>query len=715
MAVEYEIRHAMPGRVRLSVPAVRQFEEAPAAITYLLGQQEGVTSVRVNQSCAAVVIEYDPQRPELLSRIETALSGMSLPPPISLYQARRVDPEATPPNDSATPPADSETQTNLRPLALPTASLALSLFGGPLGAALALPLVGYNALPILKRAFDVLRNERRLNVDFLDSLAITISALQGNLFTSAFMTWLISLGDYIRDLTADKSKRAVAELLDYQGRRAWVLRDGVKIEVAVTEIAAGETVIVYPGGMIPVDGEVRRGRATVDQKTITGESLPVERGVGDKVYAAAVVREGKLYLRAERVGRETVAAQIVRLVETAPVGETRIQNYAEKFADRLVAPTLGVAGALFAVSADVNRLLSMVIVDYGTGIRVAAPTAVLASMTHGARQGIIIKSGSHIEKLERVDTIVFDKTGTLTQGVPQVMEITSYHQRRFPPDDILALAAAAEARLKHPVAQAILAKAREAGVRIPEREESHYHIGRGVEAQVNGYKVLVGSERFMRERQVQLNGAGADLKAINEKGCAALLLAVDEEVVGLIPYADRLRPETPAVIRTLRNRGVRDIVMLTGDNHTIARAVTARLGLDRFFSDVLPAEKAEIVRQLQQEGRIVAMVGDGINDSPALAHADVGIAMKNGADVAREAADVVLMEENLWKLISAIDLSQDAIKLIKQNYAIIAGLNTLALALAIPSGMISPGLTALLSNGSAILAGVNAVRPILRY
>jgi len=719
MAIDYEVRHAIPGRIRLCVPVIGQ-EKAAAAVEQLLSTQASVTGVRVNRACASVVIDYDAHRSDTLSKLERALNTLTLPRLLALAASQPATPAE---NDeaeknlslSASAPGSASAGQALPPLVLETASLALSLLGGPVGLALALPLVGYNSLPILKRAFNVLRHERRLNVDFLDSLAITISTLQGNLFTSAFMTWLISLGDYIRDRTAAKSKRAIADLLDYQGRKAWVLRGEKKVEVAVTEIARGETVIVYPGGMIPVDGEVLRGRASVDQKTITGESLPIERRIGEKVYAATVVREGKLYLRADRVGHETTAAQIVHLVESAPVGETRIQNYAERFADKLVAPSLGVASGIYALSGDLNRLLSMVIIDYGTGIRVAAPTSVLAAMTHAARQGILIKSGSHLEKLHQVDTIVFDKTGTLTQGVPHVLEITSYHQRSFPPAKILALAAAAEARLKHPVAQAILAKAHEAGLKIPEREESHYHIGLGVEVQVNGYLVRVGSERFMRARAVQLNGAGPDLKAINEKGCSSLLFAVDDEVIGLIPYADQLRPETPAVIRTLHNRIVRDIVMLTGDNHTVASAVAARLGLDRFFSDILPAEKAEIVQRLQREGRTVAMVGDGINDSPALSYADVGIAMKNGAEVAREAADVVLMEENLWKLISAIDISTEAISLIKQNYAIIAGLNTLAFALAIPSGLVSPGFTALISNGSAILASANAVRPILQY
>lgn len=717
MAIDFEVKHAIPGRIRLHVPAINRTEGLAGACARMLEEQEGITSVRVNQASASIVINYEAKRPDIPARLEKAMRAVS--PPMLLSRPTpqsdgNIKSDAENSGESFLPQSFAAIR-QLNPLTLPTASLALSLLGGPVGTFATLPLIGLSALPIIKRALNVLFNEHRLNVDFLDSLAITVSTAQGNLFTSAFMTWLIGLGDFIRDRTAAKSKRAISELLDYQGRKAWVLRGQKKVEVAVSDIVIGDTVIAYPGEMIPVDGEVIKGYAAVDQKTITGESLPVERRPGDKVYAATVVKEGKIYLRTERVGRDTTAAKIVQLVEEAPVGETRIQNYAEKFADVLVAPSLAAATGLYALSGDLNRFLSMVIIDYGTGIRVAAPTSVLAVMIDAARHGVLIKGGSQLEKLHNVDTIVFDKTGTLTRGEPHVLDIVSYDERRFPEEKILALAASAEARLTHPVAEAILARAREAGIKVPERTESYYHIGLGLDVQINGYRVHLGSEKFLRQMNVKLDGALSDLKWRNDRGYSALLLAVDGNLAGLVSYADQLRPESSAVIKTLHNRGLRNLIMMTGDNGTIAQRVAAQLGLDRFFSDVFPAEKAEVVQQLQSEGRVVAMIGDGINDSPALAHADVGIAMKNGADIAHEAADVILMEENLWKLINALDASRDAIKLIRENFAIIAGLNTAAFALAIPGGLVTPALTTLISNGSAILASLNAVRPILRY
>src|SRR5215813_3528 len=715
MAIKHEVRHGIPGRVRIYIPDLRRVEGFAEACVQLLMRQDGVSNARVNHWCSSLVIEYDPSRFEPGNELNRVFETLTPELMASAHAAQSVANGSKRGAGSGDRDGNSGANSVWSALALPTASLALTLAGGPLGAALALPMIGYNAAPTFKRAYEVLSQERRLNVDFLDSLAIALSTLQGGLFTSAFMTWLINLGDCIRDHTAAKSKRAISDLLEYEKQRAWVLRRRKKIEVAVSEINVGDVVIVYAGGMIPVDGEVIKGRAEIDQKTITGESLTVVRQEGEKVYAATTVSEGKLYLRAEHVGAETTAAQIVRLVESAPTGETRIQNYAEKFADKLVAPSLAVAGGLYAISADLNRLLSMVIIDFGTGIRVAAPTSMLAAMTHAAKQGVLIKGGGSMEKLNQVDTIIFDKTGTLTYGSPRVLAVNSYDRRHFPPRKLLSLAAAAEVRLEHPVARAILDKAREDHIEIPERDESAYRIGRGVEVQVNGYYIHLGSERFLREQAVSLNQASGDLKRLNRRGCSALLLAVNGQLKGIIPYADPVRPESCQVVKALRERGLSHLTMLTGDNRAVATTVARKLNIDEFYSEILPAEKAEIVRWLQASGRMVAMVGDGINDSPALSYADVGIAMKNGADVTREAADLILMEENLWKLVSAFDISREAIGLVRQNFALIAGLNAFAFALSIPRGMVSPGVTAFISNGSAILASLNAVRPILPY
>jgi Cu2+-exporting ATPase len=709
--VELSIRHFIPGRVRLHIPALcRRRTLAEAAQAWLRGRT-GIRSVRINYDCACVIVEYEVAREQLLRAMIGRLRLMSLAELRGLVALTGEQDER--PVEAAKGLDGTRSPLRHMALTLPSLSVALALSVNPIVRAINLPLMLWNAYPIALRAWRVWQRERRLNVDFLDTLAVVASLLQGNFMAGAIVTWLIKLGDWIRDLTAAGSRRAIRELLEFQVKTAHVIRDGSVVSIPSAELAAGDHVVVYPGELIPVDGEILAGRALIDQKTITGEGLPVTRGTGETAFAATVIRDGQLTIRATRVGADTTAGQIVRLVESAPIGDTRMQNHAERLADRLVLPELVLATGTAALTADFNRFLSLVIVDYGTGIRVAAPTAVLASMTEAARAGIIIKSGRHLERLAEVDTVVFDKTGTLTHGTPAVLDVLTY-QDHITPRHLIGLAAAAETRLRHPVAEALRSKARELSANIPECDETQYRLGLGVEGQVNGYYLHVGNERFMRQSEIAVGKAAADRAALDEQGYSCLFIAIDGAIAGMVPYCDEIRPESGSVIERLRTMGVRNSIMLTGDNQVVARAVGARLGLTGCFADMLPADKVVAIQELQREGKIVAMVGDGINDSAALSYADVGIAMKDGAEVAHESAHVVLMEDSLWKLVKAVEVSRGAVQLIRQNYAIVAGLNTLALALALPGGLISPTTTALISNGSAIVATLNGLRPILR-
>jgi heavy metal translocating P-type ATPase len=712
--MKFAIRHAMPGRIRLHIPDIcRRRSLGDRVLAFLLGQP-GIKAARINPACASLVVQFDAARQETLKDLLNGLAQSSAEQLAALLSAlppAEAAPPAEPaPGKTVKPPAKPRGL----PLALPTLSLAMALSSNPVVVAVNLPLMLWNAYPIARRALRIWRTEKRLNVDFLDALAIAASLMQGNPMAGAIVTWLIKLGDWIRDLTAAGSRRAISELLEFQNKTAWLLRDGAVVSIRAVDLAVEDHIVVYPGEMIPVDGEILEGRATIDQKTITGESLPVVRGKGEAAFAATVIREGQLTIRALRVGQETTAGQIARLVDGAPIGDTRMQNHAERFADRLVLPTLALATGTAAVTFDFNRFLSLVIVDYGTGIRVAAPTSVLASMTHAARAGIMIKSGGHMEKLAEVDTVVFDKTGTLTHGVPEVIEVIPY-LNHISAGHLLGLAAAAETRLHHPVAEALRKRARELQVNLPVCDETQYRVGLGVEGQVNGYYMHVGSERFLKQSGICVKQALSDRAGLDERGYSCLYIAVDGVLAGLAPYADQIRPESRDVIRRLHAMGVKNTVMLTGDNAVVARAVGGRLGLTRQYADMMPADKAEVIQELQKAGGRVAMVGDGINDSPALSYADVGVAMKHGAEITHESAAVVLMEDSLWKLVQAIDISRNAVSLIKQNYAIVAGMNTLALALVLPGGLISPSATALLSNGSAIIASLNGMRPMLRY
>jgi Cu2+-exporting ATPase len=682
----------------MRVEAPELLGPASNGLEAFLQDQPGIQEVRLNPACRSVTLTYDPDI--VTGAGLAALLEKVSPDQIQAHQSQR-----------RTAPAAEQDGESWLPLALSTAAVT---FGTLLESALAPWLLAAAAIPILVRALDVVSNRGIMNVDTLDASATAALLIQGQVQTAAVMVWLISLGHFIGDMTMQHSRRAIEGLFDGRTQYAWVIRQGEKIKVKVEELEPGEQVVVYPGELIPVDGTIANGRATIDQKVLTGESLPVEKGEGDQVFAATVVRDGKIYLTVTKVGEETMAAKIVQLVRDAPVHETRAQNYAEDFADRLVPWTFLGAGAAASLSPGngFGAAGAVLIADYATGIRIAAPTTVLASMARAARHGILIKGGRHLENLAAVDVVVFDKTGTLTAGTQEIVEVIPY-DGGISEESLLALAAAAEDRLTHPVAQAIVRTARTRGVHIPERQSSEYSIGQGVRATLGGCVILVGCHRFMQTSGVvSLWEARPQLERIDRAAASPVFVALDGKLAGLLVYTDPIRPEAPEVVRALQARGIREVVMLTGDRPAVAEQVARRLGITRYIADALPEQKAELVKRLQGEGHTVAVVGDGINDSPALAQADVGIAVNGGADVARETAHVAFLHGDLTNIPRAIDIARGAKHLIEQNWDIVFYPNTLALLLAIP-GLLGAVGTTILSNGSGVLAALNALRPLL--
>lgn len=691
-----EIRHRLPNRLRVIVPSLCGEERRLKRVACWLKKQHGVRTVRMGPSIGSITLEFDGTAgPTAQNSVIRALAAVD---PSKLRSDTEVVAGSVFPGR----------------LTVASTSLLVSLLGNPAAAVAAVATL-YAAWPTYVHAFEVWKREGRLNVDVLDGLAIVFALLRGGVVTATLIVWLLRLGDLIRDHTAASTRRVMEDLIAFESQRFWVVRGGRKIEVSAGELAVGDVVVVYAGNVLPVDGRVVKDAALMDQRAITGESLPLLVQRGNAVYAGTSVQEGKLYVKATAVGADTTVARIVRMVKEIPIGETRVQNYAETFADRLVLPTLGLGFGLFALSGNLERLTSMLIVDYGTGIRIAAPTAILASITDAARRGVLIKSGSVVERLAAVDAVLFDKTGTLTRGAPRIIDVVSYSARSLGSRRLLSLAAAAEDRHKHPVGAAVVDRARAERLSWPTRQRAKFRIGRGVEARVDGHEVWLGSERFLLEKGVALRRAKTDLRRYSASGYSTLLLALDGELVGALPYADEIRPEMGSVIRALRSRGIRQLAMLTGDSWGVAHAVARRLGLDRFFADVLPEEKARFVGELRGAGCTVAMVGDGVNDAAALAHADVGIAVKNGTDLTRQVAQVVLMQDNMWHLMVAFETAASAMRLVRENFAIIAGFNTLAMGLAIPAGWVAPSVIAMISNGSAVLASLNAIRPALKY
>lgn len=690
--------HAISGRVRLRIPRLRRDAAFGGLLQAGLSGVPGVVSVRIAEGASSAVVEHDPEVVDVAAIVRAAGACALAPVPRGALRKARRDKEAA-----------RAVARARRPLYLSSAGMLLSL-GRGISPALSYPFILAMSAPIVARAWRSVVRQRKLNIDLLDTLAIASAVATGDAVNAAGIVWLVTLGDHIRDLTQARARRAIRGLLGYQQDLAWVVRGDVKVQLPVSQIVVGDVVVVYTGSVIPVDGTAVDGEAVVDQQSLTGESVPVLKRAGDRCFAATVLKEGKLYIRAERVGEGTTAASTVRLIEDAPALETRAQNYAEVVADRLVAPALACSAAVLAATRDLGRVSAILTIDFGTGPRVSAPTTVLASMNAAARRGILIKGGAYIEKLSKVSTVVFDKTGTLTSGVPEVTDFLCHSA--LPDREAASLAAAVSARQTHPVSQAVLRLAAAWRLSIPEREESRYLIGKGVQARVSGKVVQLGSPRFFAELGIRCRTARSERAAMEAGAKSLLFLAVDGEHVATIAYRDALRPESRATIRGLRKRGIHDIVILTGDSHEVARQVSSELGITRFFAEMLPEDKAEITRRLAQEGRTVAVVGDGINDSPALSYADIGISVSAGAEIAREAAGVVLVENDLSKLIEAIDVSRAAMRVIHQNFSMTLAVNAVAYALSMP-GLLSPVMATLMNNGSAVLACINGLRPLM--
>lgn len=706
--IEYDIVHTVPGRLRVRIEALRGTRGFADGFVKAFMANAGILSVRINHWCASAVITYDPTM-LTLQQTRSTLDGVRLLPPPALGSA--IEPELVRPSQrgisamiaSVSRIAPAWAQFTAGGLAFGAALLNLP-------AAITSGLVMAAVGPMIGRALRVMIGERRLGVDALDGAASVLMVTQGSLAAAGFMAMLVGLGEFIREQTARKSRAMVDDLLGLAGRTAWVVHGDQRVRVPADQVRIGETVVVYPGDFVPVDGLVLRGQAAVDQRSLTGESMPVEIGPGDHAFAATVIIEGKIYLCCEAAGDATRAGTAVDAVKSAPLHETRTQNYAAAIADRLVVPIFLAAGVTYALTGNLARAASILIIDFATGIRISAPTAVLASMQHAARHGILIKGGGALERLASVDAIMFDKTGTLTRGEPEVTAVIAING--LTADQVLLLAAAAEQRLRHPAAHAIVRHARRQGLTIPDRGESAYSLGMGVRAEVDGITVLVGSRRLMESEQIDMTPVEVAQRTVRARGDSLGYVAVDGRLAGLVAYHDPLRPEARAVIAALRQRGIREIVMVTGDNDAPARASAAEAGIDNVVSGVFPEQKAEVVRAMKARGRTVAVVGDGINDSPALAHADVAISLHGGADVARERADLVLTDDNLRRLPEAIDIARSAMALVRQNLAVVAAPNIAGLGLA-AAGMIGPAVATVINNGSAVVAALNSLRPLL--
>jgi Cu+-exporting ATPase len=490
--------------------------------------------------------------------------------------------------------------------------------------------------------------------------------------TAAVIIALILLGRLLEARAKAGTTAAIKKLIGLQAKTATVVREGSEVEVPIEEVQPGDEVIVRPGEKVPVDGSIVEGRSTIDESMLTGESVPVDKGPGDEVIGATINSAGSFRFRATRVGSDTALAQIVRLVEEAQGSKAPIQRLADRVSARFVPAVITIAAFAFAAwllggSGFTEAMLAAVavlIIACPCALGLATPTAIMVGTGRGAEMGVLVRSGEALETAETLDAIVLDKTGTLTQGEPRATDVVA--AKGFDQEALLSAAAAAESRSEHPLAEAVVARAREEGLALAEPEGFEAAVGHGVAATVAGRRVAVGSARHLDELGIDVSALAGEAERLEGEGKTAVHVAIDERPAGIIGVADTLRPEAAEGVSDLKRLGL-EVAMLTGDNRRTAEAIAHQAGIDRVLAEVLPGDKVDEVRRLQAEGHRVAMVGDGINDAPALAQADIGIAIGTGTDIAMEASDMTLISGDLRQAAAPIALSRRTMRTIKQN------------------------------------------------
>jgi heavy metal translocating P-type ATPase len=554
--------------------------------------------------------------------------------------------------------------------------------------------------PIFKEAIaDLL--DRRMTMELSMTIALVAASVIGEFFTALLITVFVLIAEILEGLTVGRGRRAIRELLDLLPQTAEVRSGGQVAARSLSEVEIGDVVLVRPGGRIPVDGVVASGHSFVDQSTITGESMPVEKISGTPVFAGTINQSGVLEIRAEKIGRDTAFGRIIEAVERAERSRAPIQRTADRLAGYLVYFALACAALTFLITRDARSTISVIVVAGACGIAAGTPLAILGAIGRAARKGAIVKGGLYLEVLASVDTVVLDKTGTLTLGAPEVLDVHVYDG--VDSTEVMRIAATAERFSEHPLAKAIVKKASDWSLSIGEPESFRYSPGMGIVCQVEGRRTLVGTRALLEQDGLPIPENGRDSEQFSE-----VLVATGGRLIGSIRIADVLRSEATAAVAEMRKLGLRT-VLLTGDRKEIADATAKELGVDEVQSELLPDQKVARVRQLRAEGRIVAMVGDGVNDAPALMESNVGVAMGSGTDVARESASVVLLGNDLLRFAEVLKVARRCRGIIWANFAGTLAVDSVGVALA-AFGLLNPVLAALIHVSSELLFILNSAR-----
>jgi len=701
------VMHNLPGRLRLAASGLKYLKEQSGEIAAELVKLPGVRLARVTACTGGILLQYDGNvldAHELAEQVDLVLARHAM----TALRTRHSE------NNEAPAEAPMTTARLAKRLAVNAGALVLgnTLFPAPLlGGVMAnfssleaIASLGLSA-PMAKSAWEGLRREHRPNADFLTVTSIVASLLLGNAHSALMILALSDLAELMTSYTIERTRSSIKKMLSADEGEAWkVMPDGKLERRPMNQIHAGDTIAVHTGEKISVDGKVVSGAAVVDQSPITGEFVPVEKREGDEVFAGTVVKSGNLRVQAAKVGDQTVISRIVGMVEASELKKAPIQRYADKFSNYLVPLNFLLCLSVWLVTRNPQKALKMLVIDYSCGIKLSTATAFSAAINTAVRQGVLIKGGTFIEQMSRANTVLLDKTGTITEGKPRIVSAVLLKDD-MTLKDVLSYAMAAEETSTHPLAGAIMRYGRQLGAEPLPHADVVTEVSRGSRTRVGEKTVRVGNLEYMKE-----NGASAASPLPADTGMIPNYVSVDREIVAVLYAMDSTRENVRRAINSLRYDGVGDIELLTGDMESQARVVAEQVGADSYRAQLLPEQKAEAVLKLQVQGNGVVMVGDGINDAPALAYADVGISMgSKSTDIAMETSDVIINRDDPMMIPELRRLARATMRIVHQNFALVIAINSVGLILGAASG-ISVMMSALLHNSSTILVVANSLR-----
>lgn len=692
--MKFTIKHESRGRMRVHMEQYRMTYEQADTLLYVIHNHRNVTFVKVYDRTADAVIEYVGDREQIIELLRHFhYESANVPQTVIKTSGRELN------NSYQEKLLGSVVWHYSKKLLLPWPIRTALTVGR------SIKYIGIGLKCLL---------QRKIEVPVLDATAITVSLVTKDFSTASSIMFLLGIGELLEEWTHKKSVDDLARSMSLNVSKVWLRTpENQEILVESSKIEKGDKVVVHMGNVIPFDGEVLDGDAMVNQASLTGESVPVQRTVGNTVFAGTVVEEGEITIRVKEVEGNNRFDQIVTMIEESEKLKSELEGKAEHYADKLVPWTLGATGLTYLLTRNVTKAMSILMVDFCCALKLAMPISVLSAIREASLYNVTVKGGKFLEAVAEADTIVFDKTGTLTKAHPTVVDVVNFNDE-YSSDDMLRVAACLEEHFPHSMAKAVVDAASKKGL---SHEEMHtkveYIVAHGIATSINGKRTVIGSYHFVFEDEKCVVPAGKEtLFESLPLYYSHLYLAIEGKLSAVICIEDPLRDEAAAVVNSLKKAGISKVVMMTGDSERTASVIAKKVGVDEYYAEVLPEDKAAFVEREKAKGRKVIMIGDGINDSPALSAANVGIAISDGAEIAREIADITVGSDDLYQIVTLKYISNALMKRIKSNYRKIVGFNSGLIALGV-AGVLPPTTTALLHNGSTILISVNSMKNLL--